>query len=46
VTQAAINGVTEACIMRQTRHKSSAMVGRYIRDSNMFRENCSGRVGL
>jgi integrase len=46
VTQAAVNGVSELSIMRTTRHKSSAMVQRYIRDANLFRDNASGRVGL
>jgi len=46
VTQAAINGVPERAIMRQTRHQSSAMLGRYIRDANLFRDNASGRLGL
>jgi site-specific recombinase XerD len=46
VTQAAINGVSELCIMKTTRHKSSAMVQRYVRDANLFRDNASARVGL
>jgi site-specific recombinase XerD len=46
VTQAAINEVPEYKIMRQTRHKSSAMVRRYIRDADLFRDNVSARVGL
>ena len=46
VTSAAMSGVSELCIMKQTRHKSSAMVQRYIRDANLFRDNASGRVGL
>ncbi len=46
VTQAAINGVQEIAIMRQTRHKSSDMLRKYIRDASLFRENVSGRVGL
>jgi hypothetical protein len=39
VTQAAINGVSELTIMKQTRHKSSAMVQKYIRDVSLFRDN-------
>jgi site-specific recombinase XerD len=46
VTQAAINGVQEMAIRRQTLHKSSQMVQRYVRDANLFRENASARVGL
>jgi hypothetical protein len=41
-----MNGVSEANIMRQTRHKSSGMVWRYVRDASVFRENVSARVGL
>jgi hypothetical protein len=39
-------GVGERVIMAQTRHKSVAMVRRYIRDGNLFRNNAAGRVGL
>jgi site-specific recombinase XerD len=46
VTQAAINGVQEMAIMRQTRHKSSEMLRKYVRDASLFRENASARVGL
>jgi len=46
VTQAAIAGVPDRAIMRQTRHKSSAMLGRYIRDVSLFRENASAKLGL
>jgi site-specific recombinase XerD len=46
VTSAAIAGVSEHSIMRQTGHRSSAMVRRYIRDANLFRENAAARVGL
>jgi site-specific recombinase XerD len=45
-TQAAINGASERSIMRQTGHKSAAMVRRYIRDSDLFRDNAASRVGL
>ncbi len=41
-----VNGVDERLIMKQTRHKSEAMVRRYIRDSNLFNQNISGMVGL
>jgi integrase len=46
VTQAAMNGVPEHAIMRQTRHKSSEMLRKYIRDGALFRANASGRIGL
>jgi site-specific recombinase XerD len=46
VTQAAVNNVPERVIMAQTRHKSSDMLRRYIREVSMFRDNASARVGL
>ena len=46
VTQAAMNGVQELAIMKQTRHRSSAMVQRCMRDGSLFRDNASARVGL
>ncbi len=46
VTQAAINGVQELAIMKQTRHKSSDMLRKYIREANLFRDNASARIGL
>jgi site-specific recombinase XerD len=46
VTQAARNGVEERVIMRQSGHKSVAMVRRYIREGELFRDNAAGRVGL
>jgi site-specific recombinase XerD len=46
VTQAAMNGVPELAIMKQTRHKSSDMLRKYIRDASLFRDNASARVGL
>lgn len=45
-TQAAINGASERAIMRQTGHKSTAMVRRYIRDADLFRENAATKLGL
>lgn len=45
-TQAAIAGAADRDIQRQTRHKSAAMVQRYIRDGQAFRDNVSGRLGL
>jgi site-specific recombinase XerD len=46
VTQAAMSGVPEFAIMRQTRHKSSDMLRRYIRDARLFADNASARLGL
>jgi site-specific recombinase XerD len=46
VTSAAVAGASERKIMDQTRHRSVAMVRRYVRDGNLFRENVSGAVGL
>jgi integrase len=45
-TSAAISGASERKIMDQTRHRSVAMVRRYIRDGNLFRDNVSGQLGL
>jgi integrase len=46
VTSAAIAGASERAIMNQTGHRSTAMVRRYVRDANLFRENAAARVGL
>jgi site-specific recombinase XerD len=46
VTSAAMCNVPEYVIQRQTRHKSTDMLRRYIRDVSLFRDNASGRVGL
>jgi site-specific recombinase XerD len=45
-TSAARAGVSERVIARQTGHKSMAMLRRYIRDGELFRENAAGGVGL
>jgi len=45
-TAAARGGASERDIMRQTGHKSAAMVRRYIRDGNLFRANAAGALGL
>lgn len=45
-TAAARGGASERDIMRQTGHKSEAMVRRYIRDGNLFRTNAAGALGL
>jgi integrase len=46
VTSAAQAGVTERVIMRQTGHKSLAMVHRYVREANLFKQNAARAVGL
>ncbi len=33
-------------MMKQTRHRSEAMIRPYLRDANIFNENVSGIVGL
>lgn len=43
---AAAAGVEGRAIMRQTRHRSSATVRRYIRDGELFARNLSQEVGL
>ncbi|HEV2564186.1 MAG TPA: tyrosine-type recombinase/integrase [Microvirga sp.] len=45
-TSAALAGVEERLIMRQTRHRSSATVRRYIRDGELFARNLAAEVGL
>lgn len=46
VTQAARAGCSESSIMKQTRHKSTAMLMRYTRDPNLFRNNAATKLGL
>jgi integrase len=46
VTSAAIAGASERAIMNQTGHRSAAMVRRYSRDADLFRENAAARIGL
>lgn len=45
-TSAARAGVNEASIMRQTGHKGTAMVRRYIRNHDLFHGNAAQMVGL
>lgn len=45
-TQAAMNGATELAIMKQTGHRSLAMLRRYIRDGEMWRKNAAASLGL
>jgi integrase len=46
VTQAAMNGVSERDIMRQTGHKSAEMLARYIRISEIFTRNAAAGLGI
>ena len=45
VTQAAMNGVSERDIMRQTGHKSAEMLARYIRIGEIFTRNAAAGLG-
>jgi hypothetical protein len=45
VTSAARAGVAERVIMRQTGHKRSDMVLRYVRQANAFTENALNSLG-
>lgn len=45
-TSAAMAGVEERVIMKQTGHRSVNMVRKYIRDGSLFRENAAAQVGL
>jgi site-specific recombinase XerD len=45
-TTAARHGASEASIMKQTGHRSAAMVRRYIREGSLFHDNASGKLGL
>lgn len=45
-TSAAAAGVSERVIAKQTGHKSMAVLRRYIRDGELFRENAAAAVGL
>lgn len=45
-TSAARAGVEERVIMAQTRHRSVAVVRRYIHDGSLFRANAAASVGL
>jgi integrase len=46
VTQAAMNGVREFIIMKQTGHKTVAALRRYIRSGEIFRENAAAGLGI
>jgi site-specific recombinase XerD len=45
-TTAARNGASERSIMKQTGHRSVAMVRRYIHDAELFHDNAAGKLGL
>lgn len=45
-TSAAMAGVEERIIMKQTGHKSVNMVRKYIRDGSLFRDNAAAKIGL
>jgi len=45
-TSAAMAGVEERVIMKQTGHRSVNMVRKYIRDGSLFRENAAAKIGL
>lgn len=46
VTQAAMNGVREFVIMKQTGHKTVTTLRRYIRSGELFRENAAAGLGI
>lgn len=45
-TTAAMQGKSERSIMKQTRHRSDAMVRKYIRMGSLFTENAADGIGL
>jgi len=45
-TCAAMEGASERSIMRQTGHRSLAVLRRYIREGTLFRENAAATTGL
>ena len=46
ITSAAAAGVSEGDIMRQSRHKRSDSLRKYIRHATVFRQNAAAKVGL
>jgi integrase len=46
IAQAAMNGVSERDIMRQTGHKSAQMLARYIRIGEIFTRNAAAGLGI
>ncbi len=45
VTQAAMNGIREFVIMRQTGHRTEATLRRHRRSGEIFRENVTAGLG-
>jgi integrase len=45
-TSAADGGASDRAIMRQTGHRSAAMVNRYVREGRLFRDNAALLAGL
>lgn len=45
-TEAAAQGASERAIMQQTGHRSVAMLRRYIRDGDRYRDNAASLLGL
>jgi site-specific recombinase XerD len=45
-TQAALNGASDRAIMQQTKHKSRAMVDRYVRVASIWSDNGATKLGL
>ncbi|HEY1292775.1 MAG TPA: site-specific integrase [Chloroflexota bacterium] len=45
-TSAADGGASDRAIMRQTGHRSTAMVNRYVREGRLFRDNAAVLAGL
>ena len=46
VTQAAMNGVREFVIMKQTGHKTEKTLRRYICNGELFRQNAAAAIGI
>jgi integrase len=46
VTQAIRGGASDHAIMTQTGHRSSDMVRRYRRETDLFQDNAGGKLGL
>lgn len=46
VTSLALAGLSESAIMRQSGHKSSAVLRKYIRHSELFKDNAIEKLGL
>jgi len=46
VTEASANGATDRQIMKQTGHKSVAMVHRYAREDQADRQSAESKLGL